>query len=261
MENIKVAVHGALGKMGQAVINAVSNEPGLEVSACIDRTSSTLELPGSLGRIPLFDDINQAAENVPVDVVVDFSLAQALLPLARCIIPKKIRLVSGTTGLSDEALEEIQNLSRVHSTGVVIASNFSVGSVVMMHLAGIAARYFDTAEIIERHHDKKVDAPSGTAYSTASNMLKNREKSFLYPQHASDNHSRGLNYHQIPIHSVRLPGILARQEVVFGAPGQTLSIFHDAISRECYMPGVIMAVHRVVDLQEAVFGLDKLLSL
>ncbi len=247
--------------MGQTVIGAVLREPGLEIVACIDKKNGNIKLPDSTVEVPLYDDINRATDAHPIDVVVDFSLAEALLPLARCVLPRGIRLVSGTTGLSDEALREIDEIAQKHAIGVIIASNFSVGSIVMMHLAGIASEFFDTAEIIERHHDKKADAPSGTALTTARGMLKNRKKPFICPKDASDNHSRGLNYEQIPIHSIRLPGILARQEVVFGAPGQTLSIFHDAISRDCYMPGVIMAVHRVVGLKEMVFGLDKLLSL
>ena len=261
MENVKVAVHGALGKMGQTVIGAVSKEPGLEVVACIDKKTGNIKIPDSTAEVPLYDDINRALDMHRIDVMVDFSLAGALLPLAQCVIPRGVRLVSGTTGMSDEQLAEIDELAKKHATGVIIASNFSVGSIVMMHLASIASKFFDTAEIIERHHDKKVDAPSGTALTTARGMLKNRDKPFVCPKDAADNPSRGLNYDQIPIHSIRLPGILARQEVVFGAPGQTLSIFHDAISRDCYMPGVIMAVHRVVGLKKMVFGLDKLLSL
>jgi 4-hydroxy-tetrahydrodipicolinate reductase len=132
---------------------------------------------------------------------------------------------------------------------------------MMMHLACTASKYFDHAEIIELHHDKKADAPSGTALSTADGMLNVRNEPFIAPDASSQSASRGLNRDGITIHSVRLPGILARQEVIFGAPGQTLVITSDTTSRDCYMPGVIMAVRKVMTSEEMVIGLDKLLGL
>ena len=254
-------VHGALGKMGQTVIETVLKEPGFELAGCVDRQKGTIDLPGGHGETPLFDRVSQAVDECRPDAVVDFSLAPALLPLARYILPLGINLVSGTTGLKPEELEEISNLASSHQTGVVIASNFAIGSILMQHLARIAAAHFESAEIIELHHDKKADAPSGTALTTAAGMYRSRGKAFTRPGTSDGVASRGQDIHGITVHSVRLPGILARQEVIFGAPGQTLSISHDAISRDCYMPGVIMALHRARSLKEMVFGLDKLLGL
>ncbi|MBN1369167.1 MAG: 4-hydroxy-tetrahydrodipicolinate reductase [Dehalococcoidaceae bacterium] len=261
MEGIDVIVHGALGKMGQTVINAVSLEPGMRVVAGADTRCASVALPGSGASVPVYDSIARAVEAHPARVVVDFSLADGFLGLARYILPRGICLVSGTTGMDSDSLEEVKTLSAKHRTGVIVASNFAIGSVLMMHLAQIASGYFDNAEIIELHHDKKADAPSGTALATARGMQENRDRPFSNPDKTPGMTSRGLASGGMHIHSIRLPGILARQEVLFGAPGQTLSITHDAISRECYMPGVIMALHRVVNLKEMVFGLDKLMGL
>jgi len=261
MEGIDVIVHGALGKMGQTVINAVSLEPGMRVVAGADTSCAVISLPGGTGTVPVYDSIARAVEAHPARVVVDFSLAAGFLPLARYILPRGICLVSGTTGMGSDALEEVKLLCAKHRTGAIVASNFAIGSVLMMHLAKIASGYFQNAEIIELHHNKKADAPSGTALATARAMAENRDRPFTDPDKAPGMASRGLAQDGMHIHSIRLPGILARQEVLFGAPGQTLSITHDAISRDCYMPGVIMALHRVVNLKEMVFGLDKLMGL
>jgi len=261
LEDIDVIVHGALGKMGQTVINAVSLEPGMRIVAGADTSCASLALPEGAGTIPVYDSIAKAVETHPARVVVDFSLAAGFLGLARYILPRGICLVSGTTGMGSDSLEEVKTLAAKHRTGVIVASNFAIGSVLMMHLAKIASAYFENAEIIELHHDKKADAPSGTALATARGMQENRDRPFTDPDKTPDMASRGLACDGMHIHSIRLPGILARQQVLFGAPGQTLSITHDAISRDCYMPGVIMALHRVVNLKEMVFGLDKLMGL
>lgn len=261
MQGIDVLVHGALGKMGRTVINAVSIEPGMRVAAGADTSCAEINLPGSAGTIQVYDSIARAVEAHPARVVVDFSLADGFLPLARYVLPRGICLVSGTTGMSGDDLEEVKLLAAKYHTGVIVASNFAIGSVLMMHLAKIASGYFENAEIIELHHDRKADAPSGTALATARAMAENRGRNFTDPDKAPGMASRGLARDGMHIHSIRLPGILARQEVLFGAPGQTLSITHDAISRDCYMPGVIMALHRVVNLKEMVFGLDKLMGL
>jgi 4-hydroxy-tetrahydrodipicolinate reductase len=250
-----------MGKMGQTVIGALSAQPDIEILAGVDNSKGKTSRPDDSGEIELYDSIDYALSEHAANVVVDFSLAGAVLPLARNIIPKGVRLVSGTTGIDTQCLEEIRDLAARYTTGVIIAPNFAIGSVVMMHLASIASRYFEHAEIIELHHDKKADAPSGTALNTARNMLDNRGKPFISPDKAAGFASRGQCVDGINIHSIRLPGILARQQVILGTAGQTLSIAHAAISRDCYMPGVIMAVHRGVDLKEMVFGLDKLLGL
>ena len=174
---------------------------------------------------------------------------------------KGVNLVIGTTGLSAGDLEEFDRLARANQVGVVVAANFALGAVLMVYLAQLTAKYFDYAEIIEQHHHLKVDAPSGTALATARAMLGARDKPFSKPPGKAEQPSRGQVVEGVPVHSVRLPGILARQEVLFGGPGQTLSIKHDTVSRECYMSGVILAVKEVVKRQGLVYGLDALLGL
>ncbi len=143
----------------------------------------------------------------------------------------------------------------------MVAPNFALGAVIMMHLAKIAGKYFDYAEIIELHHHLKADAPSGTALSTAGAMAKARGKPFQLPQQKKSLASRGEQVEGVTLHSVRLPGLMAHQEVILGAPGQTLSIRHDTINRECYMPGVILAIKQVVQRKGLTYGLDVLLGL
>jgi 4-hydroxy-tetrahydrodipicolinate reductase len=182
--------------------------------------------------------------------------------MVRIAAQHKVHLVSGTTGLSKAELEEIDMLGKRHKVGAVVAANFAIGAIVMMHLAKLSARYFDYAEIIEEHHNQKLDAPSGTALSTARMMAQSRGKPFLQPeQKEAYQESRGQRVEGISIHSIRLPGIVARQEVLFGGAGQTLSLKHDAISRECYMPGVILAVREVSKYMGLVYGLDTLLGI
>jgi 4-hydroxy-tetrahydrodipicolinate reductase len=259
MQTLRVIVHGALGKMGQTVTCALFDQPDMQPVAGVDRQTSVESADSPV--VPLFGSIEEACQKYPADVVIDFSLAEALPPLARFLLERRIRLVSGTTGIKADGLREIEEMARRRQTGVVLAPNFAIGSVLMMHLAGLAAEYFDSAEIVELHHQKKADAPSGTALSTARKMLDKRGKPFSRPDGPPFLPSRGLDQQGIAIHSVRLPGILARQQVVLGSAGQTLAISHDAISRDCYMPGVIMAIRKVMDLEEMVLGLDKLLGL
>ncbi len=264
MTDIKVLVHGVAGKMGQMVLSALCREPGLKPVGGVDihAAENSLALPDGSGRIPFGSDLERLIAETGPDVLVDFSTAKAVLPMVRIAAGRKVCIVSGTTGLSSEELEEIDRLARENKTGIVLASNFAIGAIVMMYLAKQAARYFDYAEIIEEHHNQKLDAPSGTALTTAQMMTASRGKPFLEPgQKEPHQESRGKKIDGIPIHSVRLPGIIARQEVILGAMGQTLSIKHDAISRECYMPGVMLAVRKVLQYHELVLGLDTLLNL
>lgn len=263
MSAIRVLVHGAAGKMGQTVIAALCREADMRVVGAVDThlTGSSLMLPDGSAEIPAGCALESLLDLTSPDVVVDFSVAAAVLPMAEAVTGRRIHLVSGTTGLSKETLQAIDRLARQGGVGAVVASNFAVGAVVMMHLAARAARYFDHAEIIEEHHDQKLDAPSGTAFTTARMMAAGRGRPFELPAGDSIRHdSRGQQKDGIPIHSIRLPGIVARQQIIFGTAGQTLSIKHDAISRECYMPGVMLAVRQVSSHLGLVSGLDSLLG-
>jgi 4-hydroxy-tetrahydrodipicolinate reductase len=261
---IKVVIHGALGKMGREVVSAVCRDPETKLVGAVDINlkDTFLPLPDSSDKVPLSSDLDSIITAQKPDVVVDFSLAKAALSAARTTTKKKVHLVSGTTGWSQSDLDEIDRLAKANGVGAVVASNFALGAVVMMHLAKVAAKYFDYAEIIELHHHLKADAPSGTALTTARSMAKARGKPFLIPSEKDTTmKSRGEQVEGIALHSVRLPGLLAHQEVLFGIAGQTLSIRHDTISRECYMPGVLLAIKQVHNYKGLVSGLATLLNL
>jgi len=227
----------------------------------LDVSQDYLSLPDGSGSVPLSSDLDRVLASQQPDVLVDFTIAKAIMPAVRIATNNKVNLVIGTTGLSADDLEEIDRLASANGVGAVVAPNFALGAVLMIHLAKTAARYLDYAEIIELHHDKKVDAPSGTALTTARAMAEARGKPFSRtPDREKDMKSRGDEVESIPIHAVRLPGLLAHQEVILGAPGQTLRIRHDMLSREGFMPGVIIAIKEVINRQGLVRGLDALLG-
>jgi len=261
---IKIVVHGALGRVGQEVLRAACADPEMQAVGAVDIKAGSKKLALSSGaEIPLSGDIESMLTSVKPDVMVDFTLHQAAMPAIRIAAKKKVNLVIGTTGFSKKDLDEIDGLCRDNKIGAVVASNFALGAVLMIHMAKIASKYFDYAEIIEKHHEKKADAPSGTALSTARAMVEARGRSFTMPPLEKETltGTRGGQIDGVSIHSVRLPGYMAHQEVIFGTSGQTLIIRHDTINRECYMPGVIMAVKHVSKNRGLIVGLDKLLNL
>jgi len=260
---IKVAVHGALGRMGQQVVAAVCREPDMSIAGAIDIkiSGTSLPLPDGSGDIPASADLDAMLSACHPDVMVDFSDADAATPAAHTAIKSGVNLVVGTSGLSTDDISEIDRLAQEKGVGAVVVPNFALGAVLMTHLAKIAAKYFDYAEIIELHHHQKTDAPSGTSLATARAMAEARGKPFQRPRGAESADSRGEQVEGISIHSVRLPGLMAHQEVLLGTGGQTLSIRHDTINRECYMPGVILAIKAVVGRKGLAYGLAALLGL
>ncbi len=264
MKTIRVVVNGALGRLGQEVINALSREPEMQVVGAVELQVSEdyLPLPDGSGTVPFSSNLEHILTSCQPDVLVDFTIAQATMPAVRIAAKEGVNLVIGTTGLTADEISAIEQLSTAHKVGIVVAPNFALGAVLMMHLAKIAAKYLDYAEIIELHHHPKADSPSGTALSTARAMAQARDKPFSRPpEQGKTADSRGEQVEGVTIHSVRLPGLLAHQEVILGAAGQTLSIRHDTISRECYMPGVILAIKEVVKRSGLIYGLDALLNL
>jgi len=265
MKPITVVVHGAMGKMGKTVIGAVCQEPETRLVGAVDIqvTGDRLPLPEGSGDIPLSSDLDSILVAQKPDVMIDFSVAKAAMPAIRIAAKRKVNIVSGTTGFSPAEVEEMKKLAESNGIGIIWASNFAIGAIVMMHLSSIAAKYFDYAEIIELHHNLKMDAPSGTALSTAKAMAAGKGKPFNRPsiEKGETLPSRGLQTDGISIHSVRLPGFLAHQEVIFGAAGQTLTIRHDTIDRDCFMPGVLLATKAVVKRRGLTIGLAPILGL
>lgn len=264
MERIKVVVYGASGRVGQEVVKAVCQEPETQLVGAVDVkvTAEHLTLPDGSGKVPFSADLDAIIGSCQPDVIVDFSIARASLPAVRTASRHSVNMVIGTTGFTADDLDEMKKLAESGEIGIVVAPNFALGAVLMMHLAKIAGKYFDHAEIIELHHDRKLDAPSGTSQTTARDMAKVRGKPFLPPAvPGEDSPARGKSVEGINIHSVRLPGLMAHQEVILGGDGQTLRIRHDQISREAFMPGVLLAVKEVMKRKGFIYGLDNLLGL
>jgi 4-hydroxy-tetrahydrodipicolinate reductase len=265
MRKIRVAVHGAAGRMGREVIKAVSLDSKLQLVGAVEKrvTKGRLILPDGTSSVPYGSDVETVIRLSKPEVLVDFSLAEACMEAAPVAFKQKVHMVIGTTGLSQGDIDRLGALAEEDGVGVAVAPNFALGAILMMHFAKIAARYFDYAEITEMHHVDKVDAPSGTALATARAMVATRKRPFSSPTVLKETlaGTRGASLDGVRIHSVRLPGLIAHQEVLMGAAGQTLSIRHDTVGRECYMPGVILAIKKVVNHRGLILGLDKLLGL
>lgn len=264
MSQINVIVHGALGKVGKEVVAAIDKNPDTQLVGAVDVKAKTDFLTLDSGtKIPLTGSLEKLLTQCKPQIMIDFSLAEPSMSAARIAAQKGISLVIGTTGFSEQNTRELAELAKKHNVGMIVASNYALGVVIMVHLAKMASKYFDTAEIIELHHDAKVDAPSGTAISTARAMSASRGKPFTYAPTEKEivKGTRGGTLEGIAIHSVRLPGFVASQEIIFGLQGQTLSLRHNAINRECYMPGVLLAVKEVVKAKGSVRSLEDLLNL
>jgi 4-hydroxy-tetrahydrodipicolinate reductase len=195
--------------------------------------------------------------------VVDFTNGEAAATAMKTALNANVRIVSGSTGVPETALSEIEQLAAARKVGAISASNFALGAVLLGHLAGIAAKYFDYADLIESHHEMKIDSPSGTALSIARSMAEGRGKPFksVVSEKETLAGARGGVHEGINIHAARMPGRVARHEVVFGATGQTLTLTHDSINRESFMPGVLTAVRHVMTINHMVVGLDRVLGL
>ncbi|MFC1966179.1 4-hydroxy-tetrahydrodipicolinate reductase [Chloroflexota bacterium] len=264
MKPTKVLVHGVSGRVGREVLVGLCREPETQVVGAVELQVSEdyLVLPDGSGKIPFSSSLEHILTSCQPDVLVDFTIAQATMPAVRIAAKRGVNLVIGTTGLTADDISEMEQLAAAGKVGIVVAPNFALGAVLMVHLAKVAAKYLDYAEIVELHHHLKADAPSGTALSTARAMAQARGKPFSRPiEQGQTSNSRGEQVEGVNVHSVRLPGLMAHQEVILGAPGQTLSIRHDTINRECYVPGVILAVKEVVKRQGLIYGLDALLNL
>ncbi len=260
----RVAVFGAGGRMGSTVCQAVQEAPDLELVAAVDPFHADIDL-SQLGvrdsRLQVASS-SQAILDAGAEVAVDFTVLDAARENLRWCAAEGVHAVVGTTGFAEAELEEYSHLFAGSPANAVIAPNFTIGAVLMMRFAEMAAPYFDTAEIIELHHDKKIDAPSGTAVLTARRMAAASKDWAPDPtETVVAPGARGGNVDGIAVHSVRMRGLFAHQEVILGVAGQTLSIRHDSFERVSYMPGVLLAVRRVGERPGLTIGLDALLGL
>ena len=273
MSEIRVAVAGAAGRMGREVVKAVMEAPGLLLVSAIDRALNGVDAGEIAGAgkagVLIEGDLDTALANSGAEVLVDFTLPEGLMDNLRIALKNGAAPVVGTTGLNPKDLAELSELSEAAATPVFIAPNFAIGAVLMMQFAAAAAKFMPDVEIIELHHDKKLDSPSGTALLTAQRIGEAREAAGVTPTPIPDGliekspgarGARAENTGDVPVHSVRLQGFVAHQEVIFGGPGQVLTIRHDSIDRKSFMPGVVLAARKVRSLKGVVIGLEAVMG-
>jgi 4-hydroxy-tetrahydrodipicolinate reductase len=246
--SLRVLVSGATGRVGRVMMDGLARQPDLSIV-------------GGFGSANALEELQRLAPEA--DVLVDFTTGQAAPTILLAAVTSGLHVVSGTSGLPSEALDGLDTALKQAGKGGVWAANFAVGGVLMMHFASVAARFMDAAEVIELHHDGKVDAPSGTAIQTARDIRQAHGADLPDPpvERQTLPGARGAEYGGVRIHSVRLPGFNAHQEVLFGALGQVLSIRHDALGRDAYLPGVALAIREVPKHVGLVRGLDTLMHL
>jgi len=243
---ISVLVNGAFGRMGQMVVETIKGNP-------------KFELAGQTGReYDLFSSIKDSG----AQVVVDFTNIDSVFKNASTIIEAGAHPVIGTSGLTRDQVSTLQKECANKKLGGIVVPNFSIGAVLMMRYACEIAHYMPNVEIIEFHHDTKKDSPSGTALKSAEMLAECCGKKLNSNKKSGAETipgARGANYHGIPIHAIRLPGLLAHQQIIFGSNGETLSLRHDSIDRECFMPGVMLACEKVLGLDKLLYGLEEIL--
>jgi 4-hydroxy-tetrahydrodipicolinate reductase len=259
----RVGVFGAAGRMGSTVCEAVEGDPDLDLVAAVDPLHAGIDLR-RVARVESHLQVagdSQALLDAGAEVVVDFTIAEAARGNLAFAAEHALHAVVGTTGFAEPDLDALRrDFTR---SSCLLAANFAIGAVLMMRFAELAAPWFETAEIIELHHDAKIDAPSGTALRTAERMAASSSEWSDDPtqDHVVEGARGGRGPGGIPIHSVRLHGLFAHQEVLLGTAGQSLSIRHDTYDRTCYMPGVLLAVKHVHERPGLTLGLEPLLDL
>ena len=241
--SIRVLVNGANGRMGLASVKAIESDPELVLVAQIGK----------------HNNLAAAIKENNAQVVVDFTNAEVISNNLQTIIDAGAHPVIGTSGLLGGDVKKFQEQCAQLKLGGIIAPNFSLGAVLMMKYAQEMAKYFSYVEIIEMHHEGKLDSPSGTALRTAEMLAANFKPAEKKKNRDTIPGSRGASHHEIPIHAIRMPGLVAHEQIIFGALGETLTLRHDSIDRECFMPGVRMACKKVVGLDELVYGLEHVL--
>ena len=254
--SIKVIIAGFKGKMGQAAYKMVTEDPALELVGLVDPFAEETEVAG----VPVFRD-KTALVQLDAQVWVDFTMPSVAYENTRFALENGWAPVVGTTGFTTDQIQDLIELSNRKSLGGLIAPNFAIGAILLMQFAQTAAKYFPNVEIIELHHDQKKDAPSGTAVKTAELISEVRppQTQGSADEEESIPGARGADFDGMRIHSVRLPGLVAHQEVIFGSQGEGLTLRHDSYDRTSFMTGVNLAIKEVVKRDQLVYGLEHLL--
>lgn len=263
---INIILAGPRGQMGQEAIKMIMNEPKFKLVACVDRKKDRDAIKQNIREfddsIQLFENVDECFKTVEADVFVDLTIPEVGYKHTESALKHNMKAVIGTSGFSNDQVNELSEIAKKTKTGCIIAPNFAIGAVLMMQFARIAAKYFPDVEIIEKHHDNKLDAPSGTAIKTAELIQEVREpkKQGNVNEYEIIEGARGGEFDGMRIHSMRLPGMIAHQEVVFGGNSEVLTVQHDSIHRESFMDGIKVAIESVMDLEELVYGLEHVLD-
>ncbi|MEG1478860.1 MAG: 4-hydroxy-tetrahydrodipicolinate reductase, partial [Clostridiales bacterium] len=252
---MKVAMIGVNGKMGRAILAGIIDSANVKIVGAVDIVGVGVDISALIGGEPrniiVENSMEKMIKDKEPDVIIDFTSPKTVKNNVKIALANKVHIIVGTTGLSTDDLEEINSLAKEVSRVAFVVPNFALGAVLMMNFSAQAAKYFPNVEVIELHHDQKLDAPSGTAIKTLEMMAAEREKIHQgNPQEVEKiKGARGGEYQGMRVHSVRLPGYVAHQEVLFGGRGQTLSIRHDSMNRDSFVDGVLLTLNSIGDLQ------------
>ncbi|WP_280768201.1 4-hydroxy-tetrahydrodipicolinate reductase [Salipaludibacillus daqingensis] len=263
---INIVIAGPRGNMGKEAVKMVTKESEFQLRAVVDQEFDGYKMKDVDGMepldLPVYVDMAECFQQVECDVLIDLTAPEAGKKHMRIAFDYGVRPVVGTTGFTDDDIEELSAIAEEKAIGAIIAPNFAIGAILLMKFSQMAAKYMTDVEIIEQHHDRKLDAPSGTAVKTAQMIAEVREAKIQgHPEEAEQlEGARGADYEGMRIHSVRLPGLVAHQEVLFGGEGQTLKLRHDSLNRTSFMPGVKLACETVMNLSVLVYGLDQIIE-
>ncbi|MFD3446089.1 4-hydroxy-tetrahydrodipicolinate reductase [Microbacteriaceae bacterium 4G12] len=266
MKDIRIVLAGPRGRMGQEALHLIERTPHFQLVGAVDRKNGGKMLSEIAGLpaldAPIYEDLQQCLEEVQADVLLDLTTPEVGKKHLHIALHHGVRSVIGTTGFTDEELKQLTMTAKEKKIGTIIAPNFAIGAILMMKFAHMAAKYFQDVEVIELHHDQKLDAPSGTALKTVDLIRSAREpKQQGHPNEVEQlQGARGADVDGIHIHSVRLPGLVAHQEVLFGGDGQMLTLRHDSFNRASFMSGVKVAIETVMNLDMLVYGLENILD-
>jgi 4-hydroxy-tetrahydrodipicolinate reductase len=262
MPSIRVLVNGATGKMGTETVAAIGREPDLQLVGATSRRErgNSLAVPGG-SEVPLSTNLEDLLAQTRPDVMVDFTNANACMEAVPLAAAHSANMVLGASGLTQEHLKQLDALANDNNLGIIVAPNFALGAVVLKKLAEQAAPYFDYVDIVESHHEAKIDAPSGFALALAHSLGDQKQFTRNVTERENLPGTRGGAYNGVTIHSIRMPGRSAHHEVILGAAGQTVTLRHDTLGRDCYMPGVVRCIREAAARPGLVVGLEKVLGL
>lgn len=264
MSTINIVLAGPRGKMGTEAIKMIEQVDHFNLVAVIDRKrEDSVTFQKKDHAVTVYYDAELCFTNEKADVFIDLTVPDAGFKNTKKALQHGVRAVVGTSGFTEEQIAELSSLAKTNKTGCIIAPNFALGAVLMMSFSKIAAKFFPDVEIIEKHHDQKIDAPSGTAVKTIEMIQKNRQvKQQGHPEeYETIKGSRGGDVDGIKVHSVRLPGLIAHQEVIFGGRSELFTIKHDSFHRESFMSGLKLAIEKVIETNELIYGLEHVLGL